>query len=271
MAGPSLKPAANLSDLPSKPTARTNLGLGTAAVLNTGTSAGNVIQWQAGTKYPMGDGSQLTNLPTPSTPSLSSVMSVGNSTGGTDLNLANAQILNVNTISGYGSYPVTVGSGSGDLVPVLTVAGALSIRGGTLDFNGSAIQLDTDLNVLGGQFRVVGGDAIVDGTLRANSLAVNAYGYLILGNSYIYPDDSGHVDLHVLGGQFRVVGGDAIVDGSLTAAGGNFAVGSTGVVTIGIVNTFTTAGNPGQICVGSSDGRLYWWDNVSLVWRPSNT
>ena len=221
MAGPSLKPAANLSDLPSKPTARTNLGLGTAAVLNTGTSAGNVIQWQAGTKYPMGDGSQLTNLPTPSTPSLSSVMSVGNSTGGTDLNLANAQILNVNTISGYGSYPVTVGSGSGDLVPVLTVAGALSIRGGTLDFNGSAIQLDTDLNVLGGQF--------------------------------------------------RVVGGDAIVDGSLTAAGGNFAVGSTGVVTIGIVNTFTTAGNPGQICVGSSDGRLYWWDNVSLVWRPSNT
>lgn len=46
--------------------ARSNLGLGTAAVANTGTAAGNVIVLQdvGGTpKLPAVDGSQLTNLP----------------------------------------------------------------------------------------------------------------------------------------------------------------------------------------------------------------
>lgn len=42
---------------------RTTLGLGTAAVANTGTSAGNVIVLDGSAKIPAVDGSQLTNLP----------------------------------------------------------------------------------------------------------------------------------------------------------------------------------------------------------------
>ena len=44
-------------------TARTSLGLGTAAVLNTGTSAGNAIVLDGYARLPGVDGSQLTNLP----------------------------------------------------------------------------------------------------------------------------------------------------------------------------------------------------------------
>ena len=44
-------------------TARTSMGLGTAAVLNTGTSAGNAIVLDGSARLPGVDGSQLTNLP----------------------------------------------------------------------------------------------------------------------------------------------------------------------------------------------------------------
>ena len=44
-------------------TARTSLGLGTAAVLNTGTSAGNAIVLDGSARLPGVDGAQLTNLP----------------------------------------------------------------------------------------------------------------------------------------------------------------------------------------------------------------
>ena len=44
-------------------TARTSLGLGTAAVLDTGTSAGNAIVLDGSARLPAVDGSQLTNLP----------------------------------------------------------------------------------------------------------------------------------------------------------------------------------------------------------------
>lgn len=44
-------------------TARTSMGLGTAATLNVGTSANNIVQLDGTAKLPAVDGSQLTNLP----------------------------------------------------------------------------------------------------------------------------------------------------------------------------------------------------------------
>jgi hypothetical protein len=54
--------ANNLSDLASNSSARTNLGLGTAATLNVGTSANNIVQLNGSALLPAVNGSQLTGL-----------------------------------------------------------------------------------------------------------------------------------------------------------------------------------------------------------------
>jgi microcystin-dependent protein len=54
--------ANNLSDLTSTTTARTNLGLGTAATLNVGTSANNIVQLNGSAQLPAVDGSLLTGI-----------------------------------------------------------------------------------------------------------------------------------------------------------------------------------------------------------------
>ena len=57
-----LSKAGNLGGLGDKTISRANLGLGSAAVLNAGSSAGNVVQLDGAGKYPAYDGSQITNL-----------------------------------------------------------------------------------------------------------------------------------------------------------------------------------------------------------------
>ena len=56
-----LRAANNLNDVASASSARTSLGLGTAAVANTGTSNGNVVVLDS-TGLPAVDGSQLTGI-----------------------------------------------------------------------------------------------------------------------------------------------------------------------------------------------------------------
>lgn len=57
-----MQPAANLADLGNAAVARGNLGLGTAAVENAGTGAGQVLKLDAAGKIPAVDGSQIAGI-----------------------------------------------------------------------------------------------------------------------------------------------------------------------------------------------------------------
>ncbi len=69
--------ANNLSDLADAASARANLGLGSAAVLNVGTSASNVVQMDPDAKLPAVDGSKLTNLSASQVSGLTGFMPTG--------------------------------------------------------------------------------------------------------------------------------------------------------------------------------------------------
>ena len=72
----SLQITNNLSDLNNATTARTNLGLGTAATQDVGTSANNVVQLDGSARLPAVDGSQLTGLSTGATAGFAIAMAI---------------------------------------------------------------------------------------------------------------------------------------------------------------------------------------------------
>ena len=93
----------NLSDLNSASTARTNLGLGTAATVDTGTSNGNVVVLDA-TGLPAVDGSQLTNVTSTDASKLAIANNLSDlnsaSTARTNLGLGTAATANTGTSNG---------------------------------------------------------------------------------------------------------------------------------------------------------------------------
>ena len=72
--------------------ARTNLGLGSAAVKNVGTAAGDVVELQTGGKLPPVDGSQLSNLPAPN-------LAAPGAIGGTTPNAGTFTTLNATSLT----------------------------------------------------------------------------------------------------------------------------------------------------------------------------
>jgi len=94
-----LESANNLSDLANAATARTNLGLGSAAVLTAGTAANNAVQLNSSGKLPAVDGSLLTNVTgTPTGVGTAAFLNVGTAAG------------NVVQLNGSGQLPAVDGS-----------------------------------------------------------------------------------------------------------------------------------------------------------------
>ena len=94
--------ANNLSDLNNVATARTNLGLGTSATLDVGTSANNVVQLDGSSRLPAVDGSQLTNISPTGALLITNNLSDLNNTGTarTNLGLGTSATLDTGTASG---------------------------------------------------------------------------------------------------------------------------------------------------------------------------
>lgn len=100
--------SSNLSDLPSVSTARTNLGLGSAATLDAGTAANNLVQLDGTAKLPAVDGSQLTGISAPSSGRLLRAPQI-RTTGTSYTTPADCNTIYVEAVGGGGGG----GSGSG--------------------------------------------------------------------------------------------------------------------------------------------------------------
>jgi hypothetical protein len=99
--------ANNLSDLNNAGTARTNLGLGTSATLDYGTSANNLVQLDGSARLPAVDGSLLTNLPSGASETLQQVTDNGSTT---TTNISVAQVTMGGDLLADGDQTRTIGS-----------------------------------------------------------------------------------------------------------------------------------------------------------------
>lgn len=148
--GPHLLVANNLSDLNDAPTARSNLGLGTAAVLDVGTSANNIVQLNGSAQIPALDGSLLTDvIAAPITVSAQSTSFTAAAGNYYRMNPSGSLVVTLPTASAAGdggeielklvtaqTVTINVAAASGDLID-----GASSY---TLDVQWSAIRLKAD-------------------------------------------------------------------------------------------------------------------------------
>ena len=151
--------ANNLSDLANAATARTNLGLGTAAVLNAGTAASNLVQLDGSAKLPAVDGSQLLNV------------------SAAPLGLGTAAYLNVGTTAGS----VVQLNGSGQL-PAING----SLLAGVIASNGATVTNSSSGKIVLGAVTIQWGNvtATVPGTLGNYPGNAVTFGTAFSGTAY---------------------------------------------------------------------------------------
>jgi hypothetical protein len=148
----------NLSDLNNAGTARTNLGLGTSAIIDVGTGASEVVQLTAASKLPAVDGSLLTNVTSTDTTKLAITNNLSDlnnaGTARTNLGLGSSSTLDVGTganevvqLTGASKLPAVDGSlltnlPSSGSRPTVTSITAASYTIGTTDSAIGASELE---------------------------------------------------------------------------------------------------------------------------------
>ena len=192
--------ANNLSDLNNASTARTNLGLGTSATLDTGTANGNVVVLDA-TGLPAVDGSQLTNI----TATDSTKLAIANNLS--DLNSASTARTNL----GLGtSATLDTGTANGNVV-VLDATGLPAVDGSQLTGIQPGVMTYTSIAT---------GDSPVTGALATHYSADTSGGTITINLPALAAGNAGkeiRVKLKTAGNTLTIDGNASeTIDGSTT-------------------------------------------------------